>query len=370
MSADSDALRERVKSVWLLSFGDMTTLLITFFVMMLALNYGAISRVQKWLDDELTHTYAELKRAVREERLTLVSVMRDSRGVVLRIRTDGAFASGSATPSTELLRQVTALGRTFRYLRLFNEQATPAGRAVLALAEREQRRFQPEISVEGHTDSDPIAPWSPLRNNWILSAQRAQRVLGQLLYASAMDPRWFSVAGYGASRPLVPNDTPAHKAMNRRVEIVITAGFVAVEADEGAERPAQPARDGKNPAAPPAATAASGKTGGRPRVVRSLSRFWPVCGPFFRRFPSAFGSRSAKMGEAPSAAGFRAVFGRLPARLDRRWVKTGETPSERTPDAGLLFRPRSARGAVGSAPESSFHGFRRVWFSDRARPRF
>ncbi|WP_367122868.1 flagellar motor protein MotB, partial [Sulfurivirga sp.] len=49
MSADSDALRERVKSVWLLSFGDMTTLLITFFVMMLALNYGAISRVQKWL---------------------------------------------------------------------------------------------------------------------------------------------------------------------------------------------------------------------------------------------------------------------------------------------------------------------------------
>ena len=241
--SDAEALQQRARSIWLLSFGDMTTLLITFFVMMLALNYGAISRVQKWLDDELTHTYHELKRAVKAERLTLVQVRRDSRGIVIRIRADGAFASGSATPSLELRRQVTALGRVFRYLRLFNEQDTETGRQVLALAREHHKRFQPEISVEGHTDSDPIAPWSPLRNNWILSARRAQQVMRQLIYASAMDPRWFSAAGYGAGRPLVPNDTPAHKAINRRVEIVITAGFMQLAPETGRKAVSAPAAE-------------------------------------------------------------------------------------------------------------------------------
>lgn len=236
--AKFDPATERARSIWLLSFGDMTTLLITFFVMVLALNYGAISRVQKWVDDELTHAYVELKQVVQEKHLNLIEVQRDSRGILIRIKADSAFASASYQPTLALRRQLLEIGREFRYLRLFNEQENEIGRQLLKDAQAHGRRFQPEISVEGHTDSDPVAPWSPLKNNWILSALRAQTVMEQLIYASAMDPDWFSVTGYGDTRPLVPNDTPEHKAMNRRVEILITASFVkmAPEAAKVAEK--------------------------------------------------------------------------------------------------------------------------------------
>jgi len=224
-----DTAAERARSVWLLSFGDMTTLLITFFVMVLALNYSTISRVQKWVEGELDHAYEVLSQVVAEKQLDLIELYRDSQGILIRIKTDQAFASGAYEPTLALRYQLLEIGREFRYLRLFNEWEQPVGRVVLKDARAHHSRFQPEISVEGHTDSDSIAPWSPLKNNWILSALRAQSVMEQLVYASAMDPNWFSVTGYGDTRPLVPNDSPEHKAMNRRVEIRITAAFVSVE---------------------------------------------------------------------------------------------------------------------------------------------
>jgi chemotaxis protein MotB len=226
MKPQVDALKERVKSIWLLSFGDVTTLLITFFIMMLALNYGAISRVQKWVDDELTHAYWQLKQAVEEGGLDLIEVRRDTRGVLIRIHASEGFAPARVEPTPALRWQLMEIGRQLRYLRLFNEHQTPTGRYLIARARQKGIRFQPEISVEGHTDSDPVAPNSPVRNNWILSALRAETVMAYLVRASAMDPALFSVTGYGDTRPLVPNDTPEHKAMNRRVEIVLTAAFV------------------------------------------------------------------------------------------------------------------------------------------------
>ncbi len=232
MKPQVDILKERVKSIWLLSFGDVTTLLITFFIMMLALNYGAISRVQKWVDDELTHAYWQLKQAVEENHLDLVEVRRDTRGVLIRIHAAEGFQPAQAEPTPVLRTQLMEIGRQLRYLRLFNEEENEVGRYYIEKARQKGIRFQPEISVEGHTDNDPVAPTSPLRNNWILSALRAERVMAYLVRASAMDPKWFSVTGYGDTRPLVPNDTPEHKAMNRRVEIILTAAFVKMSQDQ------------------------------------------------------------------------------------------------------------------------------------------
>jgi chemotaxis protein MotB len=36
-----------------------------------------------------------------------------------------------------------------------------------------------------------------------------------------IDPRRLSAVGYGESRPLVANDTPANRQKNRRVEILL-----------------------------------------------------------------------------------------------------------------------------------------------------
>ena len=44
---------ERAKSAWLLAFGDVITLLITFFIMTIVLNKGEISKIQKWVDQQV-----------------------------------------------------------------------------------------------------------------------------------------------------------------------------------------------------------------------------------------------------------------------------------------------------------------------------
>jgi len=211
---------------WLLSFGDTLTLLITFFIMMLALNYGAISRVQKWVDKELGRTCVFLQDMVAERKLHYFHVLRDPRGVLIRIDNPDAFKSGSAEPSDSLREQLSELGHVLRLMPLLNVHNTFIGKRVLERAQAYGQRWQVSIEVEGHTDADPIAPTSPLRNNWILSALRAQRVAERLQKTSLLPRALFSIVGYGDSRPLVPNDTPEHKAMNRRIDIVISAQFV------------------------------------------------------------------------------------------------------------------------------------------------
>lgn len=79
-------------------------------------------------------------------------------------------------------------------------------------------RNQPEIDVlvEGHTDTDGSAD-----RNWTLSAERAISV-AEILINNGMDPRRVVPTGRAYYLPLVPNDTPANKALNRRVEIILT----------------------------------------------------------------------------------------------------------------------------------------------------
>jgi len=77
-----------------------------------------------------------------------------------------------------------------------------------------------EIRVEGHTDLTPIHTVQ-FPSNWHLSAARALNVGYYLLQHYEIRPEKMAIIGYGEYHPLVPNDTPGHKAENRRVDIVI-----------------------------------------------------------------------------------------------------------------------------------------------------
>jgi chemotaxis protein MotB len=76
------------------------------------------------------------------------------------------------------------------------------------------------IIVEGHTDNVPISTRA-FRDNWQLSTERALAVLDYLLRKTSLRPERFSAAGYGEFNPMVPNDTVANKALNRRVDITV-----------------------------------------------------------------------------------------------------------------------------------------------------
>jgi outer membrane protein OmpA-like peptidoglycan-associated protein len=73
------------------------------------------------------------------------------------------------------------------------------------------------ILIEGHTDSDGTTEY-----NQTLSERRANSVQFYLASQGVENSRIIA-HGYGETQPLVPNDTQADKAKNRRVEVAIMA---------------------------------------------------------------------------------------------------------------------------------------------------
>jgi chemotaxis protein MotB len=106
---------------------------------------------------------------------------------------------------------------------LFNTgQATlqPAGDEVLDAIGPALRLLPNNISVEGHTDNVPISG-GVFASNWELSAVRATTVLRYLVATDGLQETRMSATGYADTKPLVPNDTAAHRAVNRRVDVVV-----------------------------------------------------------------------------------------------------------------------------------------------------
>ena len=79
------------------------------------------------------------------------------------------------------------------------------------------------VTVSGHTDNVPISN-QRFRSNWELSTSRAVSVAHELLAGPAIDPVRVMVAGHADTRPLASNDSFANRARNRRVEISIVRG--------------------------------------------------------------------------------------------------------------------------------------------------
>lgn len=79
------------------------------------------------------------------------------------------------------------------------------------------------IMVEGHTDNDAYRGSTAVKDNWDLSVMRATSIVKLLLqHGPSINPARIEACGHGEFAPKVANDTPAHKAMNRRTEIILT----------------------------------------------------------------------------------------------------------------------------------------------------
>lgn len=141
---------------------------------------------------------AELRVALRQEiSQGLVSVAQREDRVTVTVGAGGAFPSGEADLTDEA-RDVMA--------RL----------AFAAMGEAS------DIEVTGHTDSVPLSPYSPYRDNWGLAAARASSVVRELSRSGLIASDRLRAIGRGESMPVAGNDTAAGREKNRRIEIEIT----------------------------------------------------------------------------------------------------------------------------------------------------
>lgn len=219
---------------WLLTYGDMTTLLLTFFVLMftaatidgeqLRLILAAFpglgsmeggNTFEQGRLPELGNTILSLPsmqrgRALNQARQNAVSIFQpqirtqqvrvtqDERGLVISLAADAFFDPGSAELDIEESREV--------FIRL-------AG--LLASAELANRRFR----IEGHTDSG-MPDETIWASNWELSVARSLSALRLLRDYGAPEDR-FQVMGLSDTVPLASNATPEGQALNRRVDVII-----------------------------------------------------------------------------------------------------------------------------------------------------
>jgi len=109
--------------------------------------------------------------------------------------------------------------------------------AVLARVEDKQ------IQVAGHTDGAPISARLADRypSNWELSTSRATNVVRFLEEKAHVPPRRLVASGYGPFHPIASNATPAGRARNRRIEILLTPAL-DVAPSRSAPAMAEPAR--------------------------------------------------------------------------------------------------------------------------------
>jgi flagellar motor protein MotB len=79
------------------------------------------------------------------------------------------------------------------------------------------------VSIEGHTDADPITGRLKLRypDNAALSKARAEKVKEYFVATEKLPQQLFTTVGWGEKKPLVPNNTPENKSKNRRVVIIV-----------------------------------------------------------------------------------------------------------------------------------------------------
>lgn len=129
------------------------------------------------------------------------------------------------------LLQVETRGTSI-VIRIREKASFPSGRAkfhgeflpVVKKLRESLKDIDGKIAVAGHTDNIPIKT-ARFRSNWDLSAARAVSVLHQMIKGSkdsdGLDPARLIAEGHGDSHPLVPNDTAENRAINRRVELTI-----------------------------------------------------------------------------------------------------------------------------------------------------
>ena len=220
---------------WMVTFSDLSTLLLTFFVLLLSMasmddrslktmfssftdacgilyfkDLGEIYRPKEVLIDGLYEQLEEtltVKRADEEipeimarteetpfERIAGFRIEELKEGYKVVFGHELLFSSGSAAIKEEMY---PVLDKIAKFINGTHYQ----------------------VYIDGHTDSVPIHT-AQYPSNEDLSLARAYSILARFVAENRVDPSIIAITGYGELRPVASNFNPAGRQKNRRVEII------------------------------------------------------------------------------------------------------------------------------------------------------
>ncbi|MBE0583231.1 MAG: flagellar motor protein MotB [Desulfofustis sp.] len=237
-SAQKDASRKKKKAetpgvpAWMVTYSDLVTLLLTFFVLLLSmanLDPVRFTRASGSLKEafgvharpaqvefaipilpsppktKFTPVQIELTRKIHQRIKAQIvelelgkdidAVQQDAETIIIRVNNTVLFKPGDHRlnpPSYPTLRHLADIIRPLPM----------------------------DLRIEGHTDDLPIKS-AIFADNWELSIARAVSVARFYEQGDLLPLDRLSAIGYGATRPLVPNLSETNRAVNRRVDFVL-----------------------------------------------------------------------------------------------------------------------------------------------------
>jgi chemotaxis protein MotB len=216
---------------WLISYADFITLLFAFFVVMFSVSQVDSNKVGRFSESFSVAIGLPLgnasgigvlpgaKISPGMEMLELPSSGLDDIAASLR-----AHLESSAHGKVSVIRQKSEIVLRFSEAVTFasgdDRLKDPAIQAIRAIAD-DLRGKDVNLRVEGHTDDIPIKN-ARFRSNWELSTARATTVVAELLGPGQIPPGRLAAAGYAEFHAIAPNTTAEQRALNRRVDVVVT----------------------------------------------------------------------------------------------------------------------------------------------------
>jgi chemotaxis protein MotB len=220
---------------WLAAFGDMMSLLVVFFVLLLSMSsmdakkvseaIGSLSGAMGVLDGgtQTTVSNQQLQQAVprekHDESIQSISKIRqaiEDANEMMQRRTDTAAISLEDAQEGLVITLPSALLFKRGSAKITDEDTILFLKRIALIIGQLPNSMN--ILVNGYTDNQPPMKNSPYKDSWQLSSARALAVVKELVTDGVRADRLGAV-GYGEYRPVTTNDTPAGRERNRRVTI-------------------------------------------------------------------------------------------------------------------------------------------------------
>jgi chemotaxis protein MotB len=215
---------------WLLTYSDMITLLLCFFIIMYALSsvqkykYEALVQALRaaFNGKQITVTKIQDHKRAPEKLHTQATINPSLRDEKLYRQLKAAIAAMHDQGKIVLYRLPYGIDMVFLQGILFQEGRASLNAAAdhpLTVIGNIIERVPNALVIQGFTDSLPIDT-PEYHSNWDLSAVRAARV-ADYWTAAGISPHRMMLEGFGQWSPFASNSTPAGRAQNRAVSVVI-----------------------------------------------------------------------------------------------------------------------------------------------------
>jgi chemotaxis protein MotB len=213
---------------WMVTFADMVTLLLTFFVLLLSFANTDTEKFKEMLgslkdafgskQEYVGHFEAGRQEIIERPPDIIESKAREK--LIFFQELKKVVAKKIKSGATELEMQKDGIRLRIKGQALFKTGSAELSPDIFGIFEDIKKlldKYQYMLIVEGHTDNIPIkSPIYP--SNWELSAARAISVIRHFMETLHVSPNRLQAVGYAATRPLVNNSTAENRAKNRRVE--------------------------------------------------------------------------------------------------------------------------------------------------------